>query len=132
LSAVQPVYSGKQLSNQVGGVLLLGDCVYGVDDTMGLKCINLETGREIWSDRRVPKGMIVEADRHLIIRSQISAGGAVIFGEPTPAGFREKGRFTPPDASGQPTLSHPVVCGGRLYLRDQDILLCYDLRVKER
>ncbi len=41
---------------------------------------------------------------------------------------REKGRFDPPVRSGRPARAYPVVAGGRLYLRDQDILLCYDVR----
>ncbi len=48
--------------------------------------------------------------------------------EATPQGYREKGRFLQPDQSGESTWAHPVIFGGRLYLRDQNILLCYDVR----
>lgn len=43
-------------------------------------------------------------------------------------GYREKGRFDPPIRSGKATRAYPVVTGGRLYLRDHDLLLCYDVR----
>ena len=50
--------------------------------------------------------------------------------EATPEGYREAGSFTPPYASGKPAWPHPVVANGKLYLRDQDVLLCYDVAAK--
>ena len=51
--------------------------------------------------------------------------------EATPESFKLISRFDPPDrAKGVPNWSHPIVCGGFLYLRDQDVLLCYDVRQK--
>jgi hypothetical protein len=50
--------------------------------------------------------------------------------EATPQGYKEKGRFDPPDQSDTSSWSHPVIAGGKLYLRDQDVLLCYDIRAK--
>jgi hypothetical protein len=49
--------------------------------------------------------------------------------EATPAGYREKGRFTIAD-QGWPSWAHPVVSGGRLYLRNQNVLASYDVRAK--
>jgi hypothetical protein len=48
--------------------------------------------------------------------------------EASSAGFVEKGRFEQPDRSPNNAWPHPVVAGGRLYLRDQDVLLCYDIK----
>ena len=48
--------------------------------------------------------------------------------EATPDGYRPKGRFTQPDRSDKPAWPYPVVANGRLYLRDQGVLLCYDVR----
>jgi hypothetical protein len=50
--------------------------------------------------------------------------------EATPQGYKEHGRFDPPDRSDKNSWSHPVVAGGKLYLRDQDMLLCYDSKEK--
>jgi hypothetical protein len=50
--------------------------------------------------------------------------------EATPNGYQEKGRFSIPQES-LPTWSHPVVAGGRLYLRDQDNLYAFDVREKK-
>jgi outer membrane protein assembly factor BamB len=47
----------------------------------------------------------------------------------SPDGFKELSRFTPPVVN-KPAWSHPVILGGRLYLRDQDTLMCYDVKAK--
>ena len=44
-------------------------------------------------------------------------------------GYREKGRFTVAEQNWQ-SWAHPVVSGGRLYLRDQGILAAYDVRAQ--
>lgn len=54
----------------------------------------------------------------------------MFFIEASPAGYKEKGVFEQPDQSGKETWPHPVLANGRLYLRDQDVLLCYDLRAR--
>jgi hypothetical protein len=50
--------------------------------------------------------------------------------EPTAEGYKEKSRFDQPDRSDKNSWPHPVVVGGRLYLRDQDILQCFDVQQK--
>jgi hypothetical protein len=50
--------------------------------------------------------------------------------EATPAGYKERGRFTQPDRSKWPAWPHPVIAHGKLYLRDDDVLLCYDVAAK--
>jgi hypothetical protein len=67
------------------------------------------------------------ADGHLYVRSD---QGPVALVEATPDGYKEKGRFRQPDRSRFATFCHPVVAGGRLYLRDEDVLLCYDVKQK--
>ena len=57
-----------------------------------------------------------------------SERGPVALVEATPAGYKEHGRFDQPDRSGQNAWAHPIVAGGRLYLRDWDVLLCYDVK----
>jgi hypothetical protein len=45
-------------------------------------------------------------------------------------GYHEHGRFDQPDRSGKNSWPHPVIAGGKLYLRDQDVLLCYNVKAK--
>jgi hypothetical protein len=51
--------------------------------------------------------------------------------EATPDGYKEKGRFEQPDHGDRPAWPHPVVCNGRLYLRDGAVLLCYDIKAQK-
>jgi len=118
------VYFTKQMQNHHGGMVLVGDHLYGFDNA-NLTCLNFLTGELAWSNRSVGKGSVAYADGHLYARSE---RGAVALVEATPKAYVEKGRFTPPDLSGAFTWPHPVVAGGRLYLRDQNVLLCYDIK----
>ena len=73
-------------------------------------------------------GSLCCADGRLYLHSE---NGQVALVEATPAAYREKGRFTPPD---QPergrsrAWGYPVVANGRLYIRDLDTLWCYDVQ----
>ncbi len=118
------VYFTNQMKNHHGGMILFGEHLYGFDEAV-LTCMRFTTGKVVWENRSVGKGSIVLADGHLYARSE---GGPVALIEATPNGYVEKGRFNQPNRSGQNAWPHPVVAGGRLYLRDQDLLLCYDVK----
>lgn len=117
-------YSNKGLDNHHGGMVLLDGHVYGFGE-QALKCIDLRTGKEKWKNRSVGKGSLTYADGHLYLRSE---RGPVALAVASPDGYDEKGKFEPPTPSGKPSWSHPVVCGGRLFLRDMDTLLVYDVK----
>ncbi len=121
------VYSNKEIANHHGGMVRVGDHVYGHADGRGWLCVELMSGQVAWRHRGVGKGSIVGADGHLYLRSE-DGSGTVALVEATPESYREKGRFDQPERSNKNSWAHPVVAGGRLYLRDQDVLLCYDLR----
>jgi outer membrane protein assembly factor BamB len=124
--SVEQTYSGRQLENHHGGMVLVGNHIFGTDNN-SLKCVELKTGASVWQVRSVGKGSIACAEGRLVIHSE-RQGGAVALVEATSEGYKERGRFIPPTASREPRLTHPVIAGGRLYLRDQDALFCYDLR----
>lgn len=129
--AVQEIYKNKIVANHHGGVVLVGEHIYGHSDTRGWVCQEFATGREVWSERsKVGKGSILYADGHLYLREEDKGKSNVVLIEATPAGYREKGRFEQPHHSGKEPWPHPVIANGKLYLRDQDILLCYDLNVE--
>lgn len=119
------VYFTKKMKNHHGGVVLVGKYLYGSNDPGVLTCLDFATGEEAWSDRSCGKCSLVYADGLLIARSE---EGLVSLVEATPEDFRLKGRFQQPSRADQPSWPHPVVSAGRLYLRDQDVLQCYDLR----
>ena len=72
-------------------------------------------------------GSLVYADGNLYAFSET---GKVALVEASPTGYHEKGRFEIRQGS-LPTWTHPVVAGGRLYLRDQDTIYAYDVREKK-
>jgi len=76
----------------------------------------------------VGKGSLTFADGMLYLRSE--AKGTVALIKATPTGYQETGRFIQPDFGKPKTWPHPVIAGKRLYLRDQDMLLCYNLAKK--
>jgi outer membrane protein assembly factor BamB len=120
------VYFNAQLKNKHGGMVLVGDYVYGFDDPGTLTCMEFKTGRTVWQDRSVGGNAAVTfADGHLYCRSQ---RGTVALVAATPDGYQETGRFEQPDRSTANAWPHPVIAHGKLYLRDQDVLLCYDVK----
>ncbi len=118
-----PIYTTREMQNHHGGVVLVNGYVYGFNNSI-LTCLEFATGKMMWRDRSVGKGSLISADGHLYL---LSENGIVGLAEATPTGYREKGRFQISD-QGWPAWSHPVVSGGRLYLRNQSMVTAYNLR----
>jgi outer membrane protein assembly factor BamB len=128
--SAQQVYANKVIKNQHGGIVKVGDYLYGYSDGSGWICQNFKTGEAVWQEKaKLPKGSLSCADGMLYLRVENGAGTVVLL-EPTPTGWAEKGRFDQPNRSNVNSWPHPVISGGRLYLRDKDILLCYDVKQK--
>ncbi len=122
----QEAYSGTQFQIHHGGMVLVGEHVYGLHDQGTLRCIELATGKQTWADRSVGKGSIAYADGHLYCRGE---SGGVALVEANPAEFKSKGTFTPAEkGSGSKSWAHPVVSGGKLFLREQDVLMAYSIK----
>lgn len=117
------VYFNRDMRNHHGGVVLVDGYLYGFSDAI-LTCLEFETGKVVWRDRSVGKGAVTYADGHLYL---LGEGNVVGLAEASPAGYKEKGRFRIPD-QGLPSWAHPVVCGGKLYLRNQGQLHCFEIK----
>ena len=123
------VYGGnKDMIIHHGGVVCLGDAIYGATDKGMVEAISLKDGSLIWKDRSVGKGSLAYADGRLYLRSEGSGDVALV--EATHDGYKEHGILKQPDRSKRGAWAHPVISGGKMYLRDQDILLCYDIKAK--
>jgi hypothetical protein len=93
-------------------------------------CVEFATGEVKWEDRALGPASLCFADGRFYLHGE---NGEVALVEPAPDGYHEKGRFTPPD---QPKRSdpmekawvYPVVANGQLYLRDHNVLWCYEVK----
>ncbi len=127
--SAEQVYANKVMKNHHGGVILVGDHVYGHSDSVGWVCQELLSGKSVWEEeKKAGKGAIAYAGGMFVLREEKKKGSNLVLIEATPQGFTEKGRFEQPDQSGKDAWPHPVIVGGRLYVRDQDVLLCYDIK----
>jgi outer membrane protein assembly factor BamB len=129
--SVTVVYDNKVMKNHHGGVVLVGDHVYGYSDGPGWVCQNFLTGEEVWASKSLGKGATHYADGMLYCLDERT--GEVALVEASPKGWNEKGRFklSPLSEKRAPRggiWPHPVVIGGRLYLRDQEHLFCFDVQ----
>jgi outer membrane protein assembly factor BamB len=128
----EKVYSNKGMSNHIGGVVRVGDHVYGYSDHKGWVCQEFLSGRTVWSEKqKLGKGSITAFGDRLICYDERD-GTACLVGA-TPEEWKEYGRVTIPNRSALPSKegkvwSHPVIADGKLFLRDQEWLFCYDLK----
>jgi outer membrane protein assembly factor BamB len=123
----QEVYYTQKMGTSWGGMVLVDGYLYGsIGDMLG--CVELKTGEVVWKERTAGKGSIALADGRLYYRNHRS--GTTFLVEPNPKKYVEHGRFAQPQRSRQPAWPHPVIANGRLYLRDHDVLLCYELKAK--
>jgi outer membrane protein assembly factor BamB len=120
----EQVYFTRGLPNGIGGAVLVGDTLYGTEVGQGLLAVELTTGKVMWKADNFGWASLASADGHLYIHL---VNGDFVLVEATPTGFREKGRFTFPE-KGQLSWAHPAISDGRLYVRNQDILLVYDIK----
>ena len=123
--SAKEVYFTRQMKNHHATSILVGDHLYGFDSAI-LTSMAFDTGQVAWQNRSVGKGSLTFADDRLYLYSE---GGIVGLAEASPTGYREHGRFELKTGR-LPTWSHPVVSGGKLFLRDQDVIYAYDVRAK--
>jgi len=131
----EEVYFCKKMQNHHGGMILLDGSLYGANggnEGGFLVCLDFKTGNVLWderddAERRAPKGSVALADGRLYYRTE---KGSILLIEPSPKEYLERGRFEQPERTRLPAWAHPVVANGRLYVRDQDLLLCYDVKAQ--
>jgi outer membrane protein assembly factor BamB len=126
------VYFKSELTNKHGGVIRVGEYLFGDTDDQGRPfCAAFRTGKVLWKrEGRDGRGggsvAVTAADGRLYLHYQ---DGWVVLAEASPGGYKELGAFRAPKRSGN-SWAHPVVCDGRLYIREGDQLYCYDVREK--
>jgi len=122
---VETVWSHKELDNHHGGVVCVGGFLYGTGSAKPRwYCIELPSGKQRYKEKGVGKGSVTVADGRLYC---LGEHGTVALVDAKPE-YQEHGRFKVPSGGKGLHWAHPVVCGGRLYLRHADKLFVYALR----
>jgi outer membrane protein assembly factor BamB len=130
--SVKDVWVNKVMKNHHGGVILLGDHLYGYSDGPGWICQSWDTGEEVWAEKKaLRKGAIYYADGKFILLDETSGRLALI--EASSKGWNEISRFKmdPQTKRRNPkgkVWTHVVISDGRMYVRDQDVLIAYDVK----
>jgi len=123
---------GNTFQNHHGGMIQVGDYIYaGAQHNNGFPtCLELMTGKIVWGGKLRGPGSgsaaVIYADGHLVFRYQ---DGVLALIEATPDEYRLKGTFKPAYQQGR-SWAHPVISDGKLYLREQDKLMCYNIRAR--
>lgn len=130
-ATAQEVYflDRRTFQNHHGGMVLVDGYIYaGHGHNNGFPiCVEMKSGKVMWREGRGPgsgSAAIAYADGDIIFRYQ---NGTVALVEANPREYRLKGHFMPAHQDRE-SWAHPVVADGKLYLREQDVLMCYNLR----
>jgi len=126
---VEQVYFESKLPTAIGGVVKVGEFLYGTTG-QALLCVEFASGKVKWEERALGAASICYPDGRLYLHGESGEVGLV---EASPESYREKGRFTPPDQPKKSTAmekawAYPVVANGRLYIRDHGSLWCYEIK----
>ncbi len=126
IEAVYPLK--KELGNKHGGVVLVGDYLYGDSEDRGVPwCAEFLTGEVKWKGRGSghDSASVAAADGHLYFHY---ADGTMTLVKASPAEFLEVGHFELPGSGERPGWAHPVVFDGKLYVREGDVIACFDVK----
>jgi outer membrane protein assembly factor BamB len=124
------VLGSKTFQNHHGGMVLVGDYIYaGSGQNAGAPtCIDFKTGEVKWQVKAEAGGSSSVAAADGCIYMRYENGDMTLFAA-SPDGYKLLGKFMPPVVN-KPAWAHPVISGGKLFLRDQDALMCYDIKSK--
>ena len=129
----ETVYANRNMDNQHGGVVLINGYLYGFSESRYWVCQNLKTGEVAWRERPdgVGKGAVLGVNDRLLLFDMQTGILAVVAASPD--GWKEFGKLPIPERTKVTTQdnqlwTHPVVAHGKLYVRDQDLLFCFDLK----
>ncbi len=126
--SVTEVWHNIEQDNCHTGVLLVDGYLYGSgcrQSKKGFVCLDWKSGKTVWTDRDVWKVSVTRADGLIYCLGHL---GKVSLVDASPRGAKVISEFALPSKNKYDSLAHPVVVGGRLYLRQAEVLFAYDVR----
>jgi outer membrane protein assembly factor BamB len=130
--APEVVFENTNMVNHHGGVILIDGKLYGHSDKGGWTCQDFKTGEVVWQDKTFGKGAVTSiGGKQLICLAE--KDGTVVLADVSDRGWKEISSFKLEAQSSQrhpqgKIWVHPVVANGKLYLRDQELISCYDIK----
>jgi len=124
----EKVWGSRELDNHHGGVILVDGYLYGAAHKFNQAkwiCLDWKTGEMKYAEKGVGKGSATYAGGMLYTLSSRHIMGLV---KATPDAYELSGEFEIPDIGKTTSRAHPVVCGGRLYIRYNEYLFAYDVK----
>ncbi len=115
----------QDIRTQYGGYVILDGYIYG-NNMYKWSCLELKTGKLMWKAEGVRKGAISYADGMLYLYGIHK--GQVALAAASTKGLKLVGNFNV--AGKGPARAHPVILDGRLYIRYDDNLYCFDVKAK--
>ena len=125
--SARQIWYRKELDSCHGGVVLLDGRMYGSACRLGGKiffCADFLTGNIRQQDKRLGKLSLTYADGMIY---GLNTEGNMLLIKITAEGFNVVSRFKVPNQGSGQFLSHPVICGRRLYIRHWNNLYVYDI-----
>jgi outer membrane protein assembly factor BamB len=123
----RPVYVSNHLCSHFSSPVRCGEYLYGFDEAK-LVCLEIKTGKIKWSQDGFQKGSLLAVGDHLIVLGE--RGDLALF-EANPDKPVKIAKTNPFPRHPRQTWTMPVLAEGKLYLRDEDNILCLDVRAKE-
>lgn len=122
LAAIE-VWTSRNLKPDFNDLVVHEGHAYGFDGSI-FTCIDLKDGTRSWRKGRYGKGQVLLlADSKTLL--VISESGELVLLAATPEEHRELAKLVALDGK---TWNHPVVVGNRLYLRNAEEAVCYELQ----
>jgi hypothetical protein len=128
-NSVSTVWENRSFDPQVGGVILLGDYIFGTTHMSqpvdSWACVDWNTGKTLWTAKWNSRGSVISADGMLYMFEEKSGHVALV--NPNPSKLDIVSQFQVKKGEG-PFWAHPVISKGKLYIRHGDVLLAYQVR----
>ncbi|MBI5093750.1 MAG: PQQ-like beta-propeller repeat protein [Candidatus Hydrogenedentes bacterium] len=128
-SSVTPKWSDKNLDCQHHGVVLVDGYIYGTGHKNSkLMCLELASGKLMWTSDEVTQGDVVYGDGMLYVYEGPKKGIMSLV-KAANAKFERAGSFQVSQAKDK-HWAHPVIANGRLYVRHAGTLYAYKVAAK--
>lgn len=122
-SQVETVWENRLLRNHFSSAVVHDGVIYGFDNAT-LKAASVADGSLVWAKRGLGKGSLILADGHLIV---LSDKGKLVLAETGTEKYSQKGSF---QAMNDLSWTAPSVSRGRLFVRNHQEMVSFDLRQK--